>query len=250
MTLLQTIGEEPQEDDKLNIEHFEMENKLDLKTNGRSKNRLKFNYEKLMNNRNDRIQAFLLLIIFILGLILLIIGIKVLIYAIQPEDDICETSSCLFSSARFSQNINWSSNPCDNFYEYACGNWINDHKINDYQIEYSIKKEITDQIYFDLRHYLDKILPTVPPDDPYFKVKQFYDSCMNLEEIDLISTNSISHEIMDAGGWNILKNWHSSSWKYDLAFERLHSYYGVNPFFKIDIGADDLDPQLPFIIKV
>ncbi|CAG2123242.1 unnamed protein product, partial [Medioppia subpectinata] len=32
--------------------------------------------------------------------------------------------------------------------------------------------------------------------------------------------------------------------------ERLHTKYGVNPYFKVSVGPDDLDPNQPFIIKI
>ncbi|OTF78983.1 endothelin-converting enzyme 1-like protein [Euroglyphus maynei] len=219
-------------------------------------NRFQANISKIMNNRHQRIQAFLLLIIFILGLTLLIIGIKVLIETFSHEQPICDSSDCLFSAARIAAKISHTTTnkqqqqPCDNFYEFACGQWIDDHPLDEYQGQYSTVDEIKDQIYRDLKHYLDRILLTIPHDDPFYKTKFFYESCMNLEEIDRNSFDYFKHEIIDAGGWNIIGNWHGPSWHPDLALEKLQTYYDVDAFFRVTIGADDLDPQLPFIIKI
>ena len=45
-------------------------------------------------------------------------------------------------------------------------------------------------------------------------------------------------------------NWNGAGWNQAIAVERLQVLYGVNAFFRIEIGSDDLDPQLPYIIKV
>ncbi|KAH7642819.1 endothelin-converting enzyme 1-like protein [Dermatophagoides farinae] len=226
--------------------------------NTNNRNKLQANFAKIMNNRHQRIQAFLLLIIFILGLTLLIIGIKVLIVTFTNDEPICDSSDCLFTAARIAEKISSTptttnkqqQKPCDNFYEFACGQWINKHQLDDYHGKYSINDEIKEEIYRNLKHYLDRILLTIPHDDPFYKTKFFYDSCMNLEEIDRNSFNYIKHEIIDAGGWNIIGNWHGPSWNSDSALEKLQTYYDVDAFFRITVGADDLDPQLPFIIKI
>ncbi|UXI15610.1 nut2 [Sarcoptes scabiei] len=230
-------------------------NGLGSKSNYLNKSRLYLNCEKLINDRSRKTTIILLVIILILGLILLLISIRVLIFSLKSEEKFCTTSSCLLASARFSQNINWSESiteqdRCVNFYEFACGQWINDHHLNDFEGQYSIQDQIYDETYKELKHYLDKIQYTSRPDDPYFKVKQFYESCMNLEEIDLSSVNYITHEIFDTGGWNILKNWQGPSWKFESALERIQTYYGVDAFFRVSVGTDDLDSQLPFIIKI
>lgn len=250
--------DEPREDDGLTSEQFNMESKMNsnTNTNGQTvnvrsrRNQVKYLQDQLMTNRHYQIHALFLVIIIILVIFLLFIGINMLVASFQTKDDICESSQCLRSSARIIANFNRSIDPCTNFYEFACNSWIQSNKLPVGQAYYSVDEDVNEKIFFDLRHFIDKIPPTTPSTDPHFKAKQFYQSCMSLDDIDFSSLNNFIHEIMKAGGWNIISNWHGQSWDQGLSLERLQILYGVNPYFKITVGNDDLNPQLPFIIKV
>jgi hypothetical protein len=45
--------------------------------------------------------------------------------------EICTTAACVQASSNFLSSINTDIDPCDDFYEFACGTWNRDHPIPD-----------------------------------------------------------------------------------------------------------------------
>ena len=76
------------------------------------------------------------------------------VFSIENETDICNTTDCIKAAKLIYESINASVDPCDDFYEFACGKWIERHEIPpdasrivnayeiDEQMQQSIKKEL------------------------------------------------------------------------------------------------------------
>ena len=45
------------------------------------------------------------------------------------EQEMCLTSACIQASARIKAALNESVDPCEDFYQFSCGSWINDNII-------------------------------------------------------------------------------------------------------------------------
>ncbi|XP_025080430.1 neprilysin-2-like [Pomacea canaliculata] len=45
------------------------------------------------------------------------------------SENVCQTFECLESAANIAKSINTSVDPCDNFYQFACGRWMAEHPI-------------------------------------------------------------------------------------------------------------------------
>ena len=173
---------EPQEDDELTQdEQYDMD-KMNSTTNGLTpngrpskisaaelRNRLKIAKSTLMTDRHYQIHAILLLIILFLGIILIYVSAKLLAASFAPKEQVCHTGPCLRASARVVSNVNLSIDACDNFFQFSCGNWKQSHQLTDNQAYYSVSQQVTDQIYDDLRRYLDQVLPTSASNDPHYK---------------------------------------------------------------------------------
>ena len=204
----------------------------------------------VQHDTHYRIHCITVLLILLLASLLIFVSTKLLLLYLASSEPVCMTSQCLSSSARILSNFNSTLNPCDNFYNFACDGWKRKHELSFSDSEYSVENQIKDQLYDDLRRYLDQVHRSSSSNDSYVKAKRFYQSCMELDNIDVTSKNDFKHRIQDVGGWSIIGGWNGNSWERTSTLEKLHTMFGVEPFFKVQVGPDDLDPTLPFIIKI
>lgn len=124
---------------------------------------------------------------------------------------------CL-EAARLLQNMDTSVKPCDNFYQYACGGWLERHVIPETSSRHSVFDILRDKLEIVLKGQLTPTASGAPPsfsDDIFFalpecsvvagvleteskqdrdairKAKALYSSCMNESEALLVPLEHI-----------------------------------------------------------
>jgi hypothetical protein len=80
--------------------------------------------------------------------------------------------------------MNFSVNPCENFYEYTCGTWLSESVIPPDRTRNAkswddAKRRVNDKL-------LSLVTKEWPPDSPYRKLNYWYNSCMNLEIVNAL----------------------------------------------------------------
>lgn len=49
---------------------------------------------------------------------------------VQGGENVCLTDGCIELSAQIAASINQSADPCEDFYEFSCGNWVRNNAID------------------------------------------------------------------------------------------------------------------------
>ncbi|RWS10356.1 Endothelin-converting enzyme 2-like protein [Dinothrombium tinctorium] len=184
------------------------------------------------------------LIITILSILILVLLIIVIALSIslgsssKKEANTCVSASCLAAAARVVRSLNSSVNPCEDIWSHTCGGWIRDNPLEDNDGYRSVRTQVDDQVNRDIRHYIDLIKET-DDNKPQWKIKRFYHSCMDVEDIDI---TYFKRKIYDIGGWALQNTYSKSKWDLDKALLKLHTEYGVSPFFRVYVDTDDTSP--------
>uniref|UniRef100_A0A8C4DTU3 Membrane metallo-endopeptidase-like 1 n=1 Tax=Dicentrarchus labrax TaxID=13489 RepID=A0A8C4DTU3_DICLA len=92
-------------------------------------------------------------------------------------DSVCTTADCVTAAARLLQNMDKSVKPCDNFYQYACGGWLERHVIPETSSRHSVFDILRDKLEIVLKGVLE--MENEQDRDAIRKAKILYNSCMN-----------------------------------------------------------------------
>ena len=135
----------------------------------------------------------------------------------SPENkdnaNVCLTKECMSVTASIKAAINEDVKPCEDFYEYACGEWMKKNPVPKGKLQVSSFTQLRDENNHVMRESLVK-------DDefnniiPIKKVRTFFQSCLNLKAIDQLGNKPIQKYIKDLNAWAVdeKSGWQADKW--------------------------------------
>ena len=150
----------------------------------------------------------------------------------QPHQTVCLTKGCVNAASELIQSIDESVDPCSNFYQFVCGNYMKEAKIPDHKSDTGTFSLVADQLNKRLRQIFESA-PAAKDPKAYQNVRNIYQSCMDTEDIRKNSISELMEIINDLGGWPVLQgdrwdgggfqwlDFAESSWKRGFNFDGL-----------------------------
>ncbi|KAM7311890.1 neprilysin-2-like [Ixodes scapularis] len=138
------------------------------------------------------------------------------------------------------QNMNQTVDPCENFYEFACGGWVHRHPIPEDRSSVSQLSFIRDQLDAKLRTLVEE-----PPEnsEPGFihKMKHMYRSCFNTSLIDSYAEEPLQKVLKVLGGWPVVEGpgWNASKFHWLNALIQYRNFgYSHNILLDLHVTLD------------
>jgi len=216
-------------------------------------------------NANRRHRKNITTIEFILLAIILFLSIFIIVFGVispkskddskdEDEEKICLRPECIITSARILSSMDAEADPCNDFYQFTCGNWMNENVIPDDKTRISTFDSIFKKNINILRNALendyhedDKLNKENKDYDKkiFQQLKDIYSTCIDTDKIeekgkkpltDLLSKLNINDDDADYTNADTLTK----------LLVKLHNY-GSSAFFNMAVAADQKNPDLNVI---
>ncbi|XP_044798820.1 membrane metallo-endopeptidase-like 1 isoform X4 [Bubalus bubalis] len=163
---------------------------------------------------------------------------------IKPSKDnvkTCTTPGCVMAAARILQNMDPSMEPCNDFYQYACGGWLRRHVIPETNSRYSVFDILRDELEIILKAVLEN---STTKDRPAVqKAKVLYRSCMNESEIEKRDSQPLLNILEVVGGWPVaMDKWNKSvgpQWELEQQLAVMNAQFNRRVLIDLFIWNDD-----------
>ncbi|XP_053693911.1 neprilysin-2-like isoform X1 [Sabethes cyaneus] len=159
----------------------------------------------------------------------------------KETDDLCLTPGCIHSASKALEQMDSSVEPCDDFYNYACGRMVRETNIPDEKVSVNTFSVIGDRLQEQLRSLVSEEIGE-NEGTPFKLAKNLFKLCMNKTRIEEKGTKPLLDILDTLGGWPVLKGdqWDSdSSWSWVKSVKDFRQQgYSTDYFFDFSVGTD------------
>ena len=166
-----------------------------------------------------------------------------ILIAAPPEPTPCSTPACQQAAEYIKDAMNATANPCDNFFEFACGGWQQHHHIPEWKSRTGTFDALNDKMTQQIRALLEKFNIVNDSKTSAASVAYgayIYQQCLALgkqsNETGLTDLKAVVKTIFGDRDWTIgqhSQNDHSWNGNFVKAFVA-----GVNSIFQLSVQPD------------
>lgn len=137
----------------------------------------------------------------------------IIFFRFASGSSMCFTTGCITAASHVLNAIDTTVEPCDDFYQFACGNFVKNTYIPDDKLAVDTFSTLADQIDIQLRTIIeDEIAPQ--ESHVFALVKNLHKSCMNRTAVEMLGLEPFRKILQQIGGWPAVEGsqWNESSW--------------------------------------
>jgi len=156
------------------------------------------------------------------------------------SEEYCLTKGCIQTAADILDKMDETVNPCDDFYQFACGGFIKNTVIPDDRTSKSMFSVLGDRLNEQVRGLLEGDIEAHEP-KPFRMAKSIFQSCMNTEVIERKGLEPLKKVLKTMGGWPLLEgdSWVQEGFKwYDMVYNFRDMGYSVDYLVDFSVSTD------------
>lgn len=160
----------------------------------------------------------------------------------KSASNVCLTTECVRASADILDFINPNVDPCDDFYEFSCGTFLNDTFLTGEKVSIDVFSIVRERTHEQLASLIDDDIQ--PGEMRTFQLaKMFYRACMNRTQIEEQGLQPMIDIIKLLHGWPCVEpvdRWNpKGTWNWMDANQALSDLgFGLSSLFSLSVDTD------------
>ncbi|XP_024884012.1 neprilysin-like isoform X1 [Temnothorax curvispinosus] len=164
----------------------------------------------------------------------------------EKKDDkptVCQSQECKKIARIISESMNKSADPCDDFYEYACGRWPEHNPIPNGLESWSMFR----RAQINVQKQIKEILDEGPKKNDLLAVKlakKWYAVCMDTDAMERYGLEPLVFTLSRIGGWPLIMEqdeWNEQEYSWQKVDDQYVRLTGRNAFYDVSVVNIDYD---------
>jgi len=163
------------------------------------------------------------------------------------QEDVCLTPECAVAAASIIQAMDITADPCEDFFQFACGGWVESNVIPDGRNKWGRFYELRDQVDNDLKAIVSQSPQEPSESDAVKSLRRMFKGCMDTEAIQgvglepLVSSFGPNGEF---GGYPMVQDsWTAEKFDVAAATGKSRRYLNLNLLLSLWVYLDDLNTE-------
>ncbi|KAL7644945.1 UNVERIFIED_CONTAM: hypothetical protein RMT77_004762 [Armadillidium vulgare] len=154
--------------------------------------------------------------------------------------DVCLTQGCVKAAASIIERLNETADPCEDFFDFACGNFVKNTVIPEEKTSVTTFSIVQDELREKMRLLLEeKIKDSDTP--ATIMAKNLYASCMDTDGIEANGLKPIMSILKQLGGWPVLEgdSWNEGNFSWiQVNYMNRKIGFSVDYLFDFSVTTD------------
>lgn len=157
------------------------------------------------------------------------------------DEEKCLNRKCVEASFRIDKYLDESKDPCEDFYQFSCGKWLENVEIPSGSSKRTSFTEKAEENHLKLRNILERLHPLKNDSEAIVKARMYYKACRDYDWMEQNGKNSLKMLIKAIGSWGMWNatEWNDEDWSFEQALTKTHKLKSM-PLFYMFVAADDL----------
>jgi len=163
----------------------------------------------------------------------------------KERRDVCTTPECKAAAADIMATMDVEAEPCEDFYRFACGGWMDVNEIPDGKSKWGRFYEVRDKVDTALRAIVTS--SSSSPSTAVNSLRTMYKGCMDTNAIESAGLDGVL-SVMGPdgvdGGWPmVLDTWHQAKFDASLVMGKMRNALQINVLLSIRVSLDDFNTK-------